>query len=95
MIVKWNDPYMLNIYDEMGFKESGYPLTTLGIVLFLQRFYHVHISIWKTNGYYNWAGAIIEHDMNDVFSEDFTEYKEFDDAVNAAIVESACYASVN
>lgn len=94
--MKWNDFYMLDIYKELKYDQNEYPLTPLGIVMFLQQKYHIHICIWKVNDeYYTWAGATIDIDDVNVFSEDFNEYKTFDDAVNAAIMECACYASLD
>ena len=94
---KYNDTYMLNIYKELGYDENEYPLTQLGLIMFLANI-GIDIYVWKPrySNDYIWCG--VEKGFNgdrDIFSQDLTEYKEFDDAVNAAIIESACYASMN
>jgi hypothetical protein len=95
--LKYNDTYMLNIYKELGYDESVYPLTPLGLIMFLANI-GIDVYIWKPrySNDYIWCGVEKGLDgTRDIFSQDLSEYKEFDDAVNVAIIESACYASLN
>lgn len=95
--IKYNDTYMLNIYKELGYNEDEYPFTPLGLIMFLAN-NGIDVYVWKPrySKDYIWCGVEKGFDgTRDIFSQDLTEYKTFDDAVNAAIVESACYASLS
>ena len=93
--MKYTDEYIVKILKEIGWNETDYPLTDMGIYMFL-----------RSNG----VDIIIDHPISDVnkkywiwygvkdhwdnFSEDFTEYEEFNDVMNAAFCESICYLSL-
>lgn len=90
-MTKWNDEYMIKIYHQAGFNENEYPLNLIGLLMFL-RIKGIDIVIQKSHNFYFWTGANIKNStLTDMFSEDFTEYKTFDDAINSAIIESFCY----
>lgn len=93
--MKYTDEYIVNILKEIGWEERNYPLTDMGIYMFLRSkginilIYHPVFDI--NQEYWVWSGVKEDYDL---FSEDFSEYKEFNDAVNAAFCESICYLSL-
>ena len=86
--MKWNSDYMVSIYHQVGWDEEEFPFTLLGLYCFLEG-KGLFIDVYKRNEKFMWDGGCID-DM-DQYSEDFTEYDTYDDAMEAAIVESACY----
>ena len=93
--VRWDSDYMIRIYKELGWNEEEYPLTQMGIYCFLETHF-ITIMIFKDGDKFKWGGTHIGDDCKVYqFSEDLTEYETFDDVINAALMESACYLSLN
>lgn len=94
---KWNDEYIVNILkNELEYNENDFPFTQLGIIMFLAH-KGIDLYVWKPRycDDYIWCGVEKCFDeTRDIFSQDLTEYKVFDDTVNAAIVEGVCYLSL-
>lgn len=87
-----NSPYIQSILiNKLKFEK--YPNTLVGILAFL-RTCGIDIFITTEDGNWTWVGADLTNETN-IFSEDFTEYDTFDDALEAALVESICYLSLS
>lgn len=92
--MKWNSDYMISIYLKIGWDESQYPLTQMGIYCFLET-KHVTMSIFKDGDKFVWTGMHVNEDLDlEQYGEDFMRYDTFDEAVNAVLIETACYLSL-
>ena len=89
--LKWNTDFMISVFDRLGLNQTIYPFTFLGVYCFLEE-KHISIRILKEDNNFLWTGCYVDEELDiDYFSEDFTHYTSFEDAMEAAIVESACY----
>ena len=88
--MNWDSDYMVSIYLALGWNESKYSLTPMGIYGFLES-KEIIIHVSEVNDKFIWCGIYLGGEEYDEFSEDLTEYDTFDDVMEAAIVESACY----
>ena len=88
-----NSEFFDNILNSVGFFDSKYPKTIPGLIGFLASkwIYIVPLFDDDTKGW-QWFGFEINNDNEKIgFSEDFTDYKSYDEVIEAAIMESYCY----
>ena len=86
--IKWNSSYMKGIYQKLGFDINKHPLTLFELKNFLKS-KKIKILISNVDGKFTWYGCDLIED--NVFSEDFTVYTSSNDALETAVMESACY----
>ena len=91
----WDCEFMFDIYRSLWYDESVYPSTQVGIIMFLKHCFDVDFDVYKSDDSYIWVSSIIISKKKHVIDHDLTEYKTFDDAMNAAIVETVCYLTKN
>lgn len=89
----FNDAHFNLILDKIGFNNKFYPKTQAGLILYLQEC-GIRIAVFPdVNGKFMYVA--IDDSLHDIFTEDWTHYDSFDDALNAGIIESCAYLSFN
>lgn len=91
--IDYNDDFFKNILTDVGFFESKYSLNELGLYMFLLN-NNINLFFDYSENGFTYHGIDCNDEYN-VFTQDFNEYKTFDDVVNVALVEAYCYLSMN
>lgn len=81
--------YIKNLLKELGFE--GYPHTQMGILMWLKS-KRIEVRIYPTDGGFEWIGIDIKD--NSVYSQDLNTHELFELALEAGLVESICYLSL-
>lgn len=83
-----NSDFFEDVLNKVGFYNEGYPKTQAGFLSFLT-YKKIIVSIAKiTDG---WVYAGYDEEYDEVFTEDYNVYPDFDAGINTAIVECICY----
>jgi hypothetical protein len=77
-----------NLLEEVGFNKTSYPKNQIGYIYFLMS-KHIHSSVMKsdTGWWYSGYDELIE----DVFTQDYNDYPNFEICYNTAIIECMSY----
>lgn len=84
-----NSEWFEDVLTGVGFFNAEYPKTPAGFLSFLT-YKRIIVSVAKMENY-GWVYAGYDEDDEDVFTQDYNEYTDFDTCLNTAIVECTCY----
>lgn len=84
-----NSEWFEDVLTEVGFFNTEYPKTQVGFLSFLI-YKRIIVSIAKMENY-GWVYVGYDEDDEDVFTQDYNVYKDFDTCLNTAIVECTSY----
>ena len=84
-----NSEWFDEVLTGVGFFNAEYPKTQAGFLSFLT-YKRIIVSVAKMEKY-GWVYVGYDEEDEDIFTQDYNEYEDFDTCLNTAIVECTCY----